>query len=292
MTEPMAERSHRLVDSYDLMTRPITPQDIPRLHELSVAVGWMHRAEDWAVALKLGEGIFLADEIGRPFGSAMWFPVAEDMAMLGMVITTPRLQERGAGRWMMEQILARTGQRDLALNATRAAFRLYLALGFQPGLTVWQHQGVVSAGVVSDPRVRAMTPQDRAAIHALDTRAYTADRRRALDLFLDQSTGTVVEEGGRITGYALCRRFGRGHVVGPIVAADAADAAAVTAPHLAAHRGHYLRIDTRETEGPFVDLLNASGLRPRDTVTSMTLGRPRTVDPDAHVFALAIQAIG
>ena len=152
MTGPMAERSHRLVDSYDLMTRPITPDDIPHLHELSVAVGWMHRAEDWAVALKLGEGIFLADEIGRPFGSAMWFPVAEDMAMLGMVITTPRLQERGAGRWMMEQILARTGQRDLALNATRAAFRLYLALGFQPGLTVWQHQGIVNADVAADPR--------------------------------------------------------------------------------------------------------------------------------------------
>lgn len=288
----MADQSHRLVDSYALMARPITADDIAQLHELSVAVGWMHRAEDWAVALQLGEGIYLADEIGRPFGSAMWFPVADDLAMLGMVITTPRLQERGAGRWMMEQILARTGTRDLGLNATRAAFRLYLALGFQPGLTVWQHQGVVLGSPAPDPRVRPMQPGDRAAIHALDTRAYTAHRQKALDLFLDQSTGTVLEQDGRITGYALCRRFGRGHVVGPVVAANADDAAAVTGPHLAAHQGRYLRIDTRETDGRFVALLNASGLPARESVTTMTLGRPRPVDPDAHIYALAIQATG
>lgn len=288
----MTDQSSRVVDSFSLEMRPITPADIPLLHELSVGVGWMHRAEDWATALRLGEGIFLADDIGRPFGCAMWFPVSDDLAMLGMVITTPRLQERGAGRWMMEQILARAGGRDLALNATRAAFRLYLALGFQPGLTVWQHQGVVTGAPAPDARVRAMRPDDRAAIHALDTRAYTAHRGAALDLFLDQSTGTVLEQDGRITAYALRRRFGRDQVVGPIVAANARDAAAVTGPHLAAHQGRYLRIDTRETEGAFTDLLNASGLPPRESVTTMTLGRPRPVDPNAHIFALAIQAVG
>ncbi|WP_378949143.1 N-acetyltransferase [Paracoccus sp. R86501] len=281
-----------MIDSFALEPRAMTPADIPLLHELSVAVGWMHRAEDWATALRLGSGIFLTDEIGRPFGSAMWFPVADDLAMLGMVITTPRLQERGAARWMMDQILAQTGKRDLGLNATRAAFRLYLSMGFQPGLTVWQHQGIVTDSPAADPRVRPMRADDFDAIHALDTRAYTAHREKALNLFLEHSTGTVIEEAGRVTGYALCRRFGRGHVVGPIVAATARDAAAVTGPHLATHRGRYLRIDTRETEGDFVDLLNASGLAARDTVTTMTLGNPRPVDPDAHVFALAIQAIG
>ena len=288
----MAKQSHRLVDSYDLVARPITPDDIPQLHELSVAVGWMHRAEDWAVALRLGEGIFLADDIGRPFGSAMWFPVADDLAMLGMVITTPRLQDRGAGRWMMEEILARTGGRDLALNATRAAFRLYLALGFQPGRTVWQHQGIVNACPQPQSHVRTMRSEDWPAIRSLDARAYSAPRRVALDLFLEQSVGTVIETDRGITGYALCRRFGRGHVVGPIVAGTPDDAAALVIPHLAAHRGRYLRIDTRETEGVFVDLLKDSGLLARDTVTTMTLGRPRPVDPDAHIYALAIQAIG
>lgn len=288
----MTDSNRRLVDSFSLASRPLTPADIAHLHELSVAVGWVHRAEDWAAALQLGEGIFLADEIGRPVGSAMWFPVSDDLAMLGMVITTPRLQERGAGRWMMEQIMARTGSRDLALNATRAACRLYLSLGFVPGLKVWQHQGIVTAAPPVAPRVRPMQPGDHVAIHALDSRAYTTDRRRGLDLFLGQSRGTVIEEHGQITGYALCRRFGRGHVVGPVVAGDPQAAADLAAPHIAAHPGRFLRIDTRETEGPFVAFLEACGLRAQDSVTSMYLGKPRPTDPTAHIYALANQAIG
>lgn len=289
---PMPDDPQRRVDSFSLSARPITPEAIPKLHELSVGVGWMHRTEDWATALRLGEGIYLTDEIGRPFGSAMWFPMAEDYARLGMVITTPRLQERGAGRWMMEQILGRTGGRDLALHATRAAYRLYVALGFQTGPLVWQHQGIVTAAPPESPAVRPLRPEDREGVHALDTRAYTAERRQALALFLEQSSGTVIEDGGRITGYALCRRFGRGHVVGPVVASSAAEAVALAAPHVAAHRGRFLRIDTRDTEGAFVEMLKASGLAAHDTVTSMSLGKPRPVDPTAHIFALANQAVG
>lgn len=288
----MPDDTQRLVDSFSLSARPITPEAIPKLHELSVGVGWMHRTEDWATALRLGSGIYLTDEIGRPFGSAMWFPVAPDLARLGMVITTPRLQERGAGRWMMEQILARTGPRDLALHATHAAYRLYVALGFQTGPRVWQHQGIVTAAPDPDPRVRSLTAGDLEAVHALDTRAYTADRRQALALFLEQSTGTVIEEGGRIAGYALCRRFGRGHVVGPVVAATPEAAVALAAPHVAAHRGRFLRIDTRETEGPFLEMLRACGLSAHDSVTGMWRGQVRAPDPGAHVFALANQAIG
>ncbi|WP_372801016.1 GNAT family N-acetyltransferase [Paracoccus seriniphilus] len=284
--------NNQQLDSFTLEARDMTPADIPALHELSVAVGWMHRAEDWAVTLELGEGIFLTDEIGRPVGSAMWFPMSDELAMLGMVITTPRLQERGAGRWMMEQILSRTGGRDLALNATRAAFRLYLALDFQPGPKVWQHMGIVSAVPEDSGRTRQMRAEDRAAIHALDSRAYGTDRRKALELFLDQSVGTVLEEDGQITGYALCRRFGRGHVVGPIIAATPQDAAALAAPHIAAHHGQFLRIDTRDTDGPFFQMLTAHGLASRDSVTSMTRGRAREVDLQAHVFALANQAVG
>ena len=286
------EDTRRLVDSFSLSARPITPDAIPKLHELSVGVGWMHRTEDWATALRLGEGIYLTDEIGRPFGSAMWFPVAPDLARLGMVITTPRLQERGAGRWMMEQILARTGSRDLALHATHAAYRLYVALGFQTGPTVWQHQGIVTGAPPPDARVRPLRPEDGDAVHALDRRAYTADRHAALALFLEQSTGTVIEEGGRVTGYALCRRFGRGHVVGPVVAATPDDAVALAAPHVLAHRGRFLRIDTAKTEGPFIAMLRACGLTAHDRVTSMWRGQSRACDPGMQVFALANQAIG
>ncbi len=73
--------TQRMVDSFSLSARPITSNAIPKLHELSVGVGWMHRTEDWITALPW-RGLYLTDEIGRPFGSAMWFPVAPDLARL------------------------------------------------------------------------------------------------------------------------------------------------------------------------------------------------------------------
>lgn len=70
----MSNVNNRQLDSFTLEARDMTPADIPALHELSVAVGWMHRAEDWAVTLELGEGIFLTDEIGGPSALPCGFP--------------------------------------------------------------------------------------------------------------------------------------------------------------------------------------------------------------------------
>ena len=69
-------------------------------------------------------------------------------------------------------------------------------------------------------------------------------------------------------------------------------AGALAAPHIAAHRGRFLRVDTARTDGPFVAMLKACGLPAHDTVTSMWLGRPRPVDPEMQIFGLANQAIG
>ncbi len=33
----------------------------------------------------------------------MWFPPREECATIGMVITTPRVQALGGGRWMMDR---------------------------------------------------------------------------------------------------------------------------------------------------------------------------------------------
>ena len=110
-----------------------------------------------------------------------------------MVITTPRLQEQGAARWLMQQVAGPIGARDKVLTATRAALRLYLSLGFRPGLTVHQHQGIVVETPTVVPGARPMTKADEAAVRALDAVAFTAERRAVLDELLSASEGTVVE---------------------------------------------------------------------------------------------------
>jgi GNAT superfamily N-acetyltransferase len=87
-----------------------------------------------------GQGFVAIDGIGRVFGTAMWFVHEADFATIGMVITSHRLQAHGNGRWLMDQVLDRCGSRNLILNATRAAYPLYVALGFVPEATAYQCQ--------------------------------------------------------------------------------------------------------------------------------------------------------
>ncbi len=288
----MLAQTTKLVDSFALVAQRMTLADVPKLHELSVGVGWMHRPQDWEMVLSLGEGVFAVDEIGRAVGSAMWFPMGDDLASVGMVIIAPRLQEQGAGRWLMDQLLARTGSRDLTLNATRIAYRLYISLGFLPECKVFQHNGVVVDNPEVPPGARPMQASDEAAIRELDAVAIGADRGKILDRLLAVSTGTVLERDGLIVGYALSRRFGRGRVVGPIVALDELDAIALASPHVRDRAGKFLRVDTREQVGPLRDYLVASGLRLHDTAITMSKGERRTIPGPQRIFGLINQAIG
>ncbi len=75
------------------------------------------------------------------------------------------------------------------------------------------------------------------------------------------------------TGFALCRRFGRGHVLGPVVASSEFEAIALIAPIVAQHREQFLRMDTRVPDGPLRRFLTGHGIAYHDTVTRMALGR-------------------
>lgn len=264
------------LQSFELRLGDIADVDLESLHALSIAVGWPHRAEDWQMLRDAGEGVVALDQIGRVLGSAMWFPFGSDFSTVGMVITSPRLQANGTGRWLMDHVLKQSGSRHLGLSATRAAYRLYLSMGFAPEKTVCQCQGIAVTPALSElPSgvvLRPVSSGDFADIAALDQSAYGADRSAVLARLLTVSKGTVLIRGGRLAAFALCRRFGRGFVVGPVVATNDADAIAVTEPHVAAHAGQFLRLDTRTTSGPFAEKLTQWGMPVFDTVTSMSLG--------------------
>lgn len=282
----------KLLESYELAVSPMELADVPKLHELSIGVGWPHRPEDWALVIGLGHGIVARDEIGRVVGSAMWFPLGAEHVAIGMVITSPRLQEHGAGRWLMGHIFDQVGARGKVLNATRAAYRLYISLGFMPLSPSYQHNGVVTGLAANPGGTRLLQDADRPAIHALDSAAMGVARPDVVERLLAQSDGRVIERDGQVSGFALCRKFGRGHVVGPVVAETDADAIALVAPFVAAMQGQFLRLDTRQPEGPFREFLVACGIRHYDTVTRMGLGSVPVTKGPAQTFSLVNQALG
>lgn len=280
------------IGGYHLECSPMTVADIPRLHELSVSVSWPHRADDWSLALALGTGWVARDQIGRVLGSAMWFPFSDSVASVGMVITSPRLQENGTGRWLMRRILTETEGRARVLSATKQAYRLYVSLGFRVLAAVSQMNGIVGRVPEVVSTAREMTAGDHPAIHALDTAAMGVARPEAIAAVLAVSEGLVIDRGRGIEGFALMRRFGRGRVIGPIVARDEADALQLVGPFISAHPGEFLRVDTREPAGPFRDFLAASGLAHFDTVQRMALGQPPEPWGPARTFGLINQALG
>lgn len=285
---PTASGSMQL-DSFKLELTDIAKVDLRKLHALSMSVGWPHRAEDWQFLVEFGQGIAALDAIGRVLGSAMWFPYGDDFATMGMVITSPRLQANGAGQWFMEHLLGTVGDRNLGLSATHAARRLYLSLNFQPEAIVYQCQGEALAPPVvplpADSFLRPMESSDLAVVATLDETAFGADRSALLERLFTQAKAVVLIRNGQVAAFAMCRRFGRGHVVGPVVAASDADAVAVVRQHVAEHVGSFLRLDTREKKGTFADFLAGCGLFVFDTVTSMSLGRGWPLAREDNTFA-------
>ena len=290
------------IDTFSMRIGDIEAVELDRLHALSLSVGWPHRAEDWQFLRGQGQGFVALDDIGRVLGSAMWFAHGSDFATVGMVITSPRLQTLGAGQWLMKRVFDKVAGRDLRLNATRAARRLYLSLDFQPEKTVYQCQGIARVQTRDRPAnirgdVRALDARDLPAAIALDAAGFGVRRAALLEKLFTNSASYGLFRGDRLSAFALCRPFGRGHVVGPVVAESDADAVAIVRPHVVDHSGSFLRIDTHMDNGDFAALLSHSGMPVFDTVLTMSMGKRLAdfavgVAPGLMTYALASQTLG
>ncbi|OBQ74232.1 GNAT family N-acetyltransferase [Mesorhizobium erdmanii] len=289
------------VDTFSMRIGDIGGVELDRLHALSLSVGWPHRAEDWQFLRESGQGFVALDEIGRVLGSAMWFAHGADFATVGMVITSPRLQTLGAGQWLMKRVIENVVGCDLRLNATRAARRLYLSLDFQPEKTVYQCQGIaltqMTGGVTNTPGdIRTLGANDIPAAIALDAAGFGVRRAALIEKLFAHSSGYGLFKGDTLNAFALCRPFGRGHVVGPVVAEHDADAIAVVKPHVTDHSGSFLRIDTHMHNGEFAAFLSHSGMPVFDTVLTMSMGKSLTDFAGGAItpmtYALASQTLG
>ncbi len=277
--------------------RPFRAVELQACHlsqalELSRALQWPYRLEDWAFALGLGRG-FAVEIEGRLAGTALWWPYGERYGSVGMIIVAAQDQRKGIGGVLMDALLADAAGRTLILNSTVEGKALYTRLGFVPYGRVHQHQAVLDRPPTAEAveGLRPCVPEDRAAIQALDEAAAGMDRGALIDALLEISDVSVIERGGLISGYGCVREWGRGVVIGPIIAADAADARALIASLAAPHVGRFVRIDVPEAVGlsPWLETI---GLPQVDHVVSMALGDPPSNQPGQRLFALSNQSLG
>ena len=92
-----------------------------------------------------------------------------------------------------------------------------------------------------------MAPSDLAAIVGLDHEATGWTRREMLNRLIEVGDGYVLLRDGIARGYAISRLFGRGHVIGPVVAESPTDARALIEAALAPLGSVFVRVDTSAT---------------------------------------------
>ncbi|MBP0588224.1 GNAT family N-acetyltransferase [Paraburkholderia sp. LEh10] len=276
--------------------RPFTFDDIAAAHALSSAVRWRHRPDDWRFAARTGQG-YVAQDGSGVIGTALSWRFGREAATLGMVIVAPERQRRGIGRKLLELLIDELGPRTLLIHASPAGEPLCEKLGFQSIGAIHQHQGAAfQPPLVSLPpgeRLRPLGVNDAPRLVELASRASGLDRRDLLPPLLDIASGIALDRDGELIGFALFRRFGDGHVIGPVIAPDSPDASrakALISHWLALNAGMFVRIDTPAALG-LSSWLEGLGLPHVDSIERMMRNGPLLADAQLKQFAITSQAV-
>ncbi|MBB2188467.1 GNAT family N-acetyltransferase [Gluconacetobacter azotocaptans] len=275
--------------------RPMRDGDIDVASGLSKALGWPHRLEDWQFMFGAGHGLVAVTPTGELVGTIMWWPYGARDASVGMVIVSGAWQGHGIGRRLMTGARNALPGRTLHLNATPGGFPLYEKLGFRPCGLIEQRQAIATTQPLillpEGMRLRPAGQNDLAALAALDQAANGMERRDLLCDLLAAGKGIVVDDGGAIVGYSVCRPFGWGKVVGPVIATCDQFASAMIAHWVGSCAGQFMRLDV-PAECGLSAWLDEIGLPRVDTVTTMNTATGHEATRGATVFALCSQALG
>ncbi|HKS26449.1 MAG TPA: GNAT family N-acetyltransferase [Pyrinomonadaceae bacterium] len=159
----------------------------------------------------------VAEDGGRVVGSNFLWETAA-IAGVGPITVDPSVQNGAIGRRLMHEVITRAEERLFAgVRLVQAAYHnrslsLYTKLGFDAREPLSAMQGEPLQIVMPGRDVRAATRGDVEACNRLHVRIHGYERLAELAEAIKQGTATVVEQAGRITGYATQLGF-LGHAV-------------------------------------------------------------------------------
>lgn len=250
---------------------------------LSQQVGWPHRKEDWALSLGVSKGVVALDGT-HVVGTSLCTRFGT-VALLNMIIVDEAMRGRGLGRRLITAAMDLAQGPEMRLVATTEGLPLYEKLGFCATHQIFQHQGIAQP-VTPELPVRDGNRQDIEMLARMDHAASGLDRADLLDRIAAQGA-VLMAEGG----FALLRDFGRGRVVGPVVAHDAAIARALIAEAARRNAGSFLRVDLPEAAG-LSEFVAALGLTHVGGGNAMVRDQRPATTSEFKTFALVSQALG
>jgi predicted N-acetyltransferase YhbS len=154
----------------------------------------------------------VAESQGRIVGSNC-LDERSTIAGLGPITVDPGAQNSGAGRKLMQAVIDRARERNVAgVRLVQAAFHnrslsLYASLGFDIREPLSCMQGKTRQRVVPGCEVRPARPTDAGACNSLSQRVHGFDRGRELLDAIQAGSAVVARREDRITGYVTSLAF-------------------------------------------------------------------------------------
>jgi predicted N-acetyltransferase YhbS len=211
----------------------------------------------------------VAEKDGRIVGSN-FLDERSTIGGIGPITVDPVVQDGGIGRRLMQHVLARVAEKGRpGVRLVQSAYHnrslsLYTKLGFETREPLSNMQGPPLATRIPGYDVRPATADDVPACSRLCLAVHGHNRTQELRDGIALGLATVVERGGRITGYASMVGF-MGHAVGETT--DDIKALIAAAPTLA---GPGFLVPTRNTE--LFRWCLEHGFRLAQQMTLMTIG--------------------
>jgi GNAT superfamily N-acetyltransferase len=279
-----------------VVLRPMTAADLPHAHALSAELRWPHRPADWEQMFSHAEGV-AAERDGELIATGLRWLWGKTHATIGLVIVSPACQGRRIGHRLMSALLDGLDDRTVLLHATAEGRGLYERLGFVRTGEMRQHQGLAQPAplIALQPgwRLRPAGLNELPALQSLDAAARGMPRDALIAELLQTADACVVlDHDNEPKGFAMLRRFGRGHSIGPVVAPDAEGAKALIAHLAGMNAGNFTRIDIDFDSG-LAEWLESIGLLRVDAPTTMVRGGAAAVPVGSpSLFAIVTQAVG
>ncbi len=208
-----------------------------------------------------------------------------------MIIVDAARRGAGLGRRVVEAAMSRIAPKEWRLVATQDGLPLYQSMGFEAYGEILQLQGIARPLARDLPLPPLATQADLAALTALDHAATGMERPSLHRTLLAEGRIFALREEGQIVAFAAQRHFGRGVVIGPVIARDMEEAQGLIEPLIVASEGQFVRIDT-DAESGLAPWIEARGLAHVGGGVKMRKGAISVASGPQRRFALAAQSLG
>jgi len=274
----------------------LTEPDIHAGLALSDAAGWNQTSDDWALFIRHGRTIGLRDAAGRWVATAAALPYGRDRGWISMVLVDAAWRHRGLASRLLDECVVHLRAEGIVpvLDATPAGAAVYRRLGFVLGFEIdrWERPAL-AAGTATPATSPAVIPAglaDLDTLLALDRAATGLDRRFLLSSFLSRPrTQAWRADDGR--GFVIARAGRRAVQIGPLVAGDAGQAAALLdvaiADATARDASQAIFLDLPRAHRPLAERIERQGFARQRPFVRMALGASEAPRLGIGMFVLA-----